>query len=174
MPDTTIPLIPCNGGGLGSQATIAQHLDMGLGANQGRAAVRGSSGWIAGHCVRINKMAIAGVVATTGGAIGNWVPAEALPAIITRVVFYVVTGSTGVANISIGVGATTTTSATNLITATSVHTSGVIIDSLTSQVAAVGALSLLMTGTQAITLTGSADTTGLVGILMIHFLLPNS
>jgi hypothetical protein len=117
--------------------------------------------------------------ATTGGAVGTWQPPEAANILITRVFLYVNTASTGAANVSVGQGSSPTTSYTNLVPATSVHTSASTIDSLTTQIqAATGAesglsnLVVLMPTGNFVTFTGSATTAGMVATAFIEYLVP--
>jgi len=120
-----------------------------------------------------------GVPATAGGAVGSWAPPQGAPIHITRAVVVTTTFSTGAANLSVGVAANKTTSATNLIPATAVGTAIKDIDSITTQIIAATAaesgisnLVVALTGTQAVTITGSADTTGLVGFLVLDYIQP--
>jgi hypothetical protein len=116
---------------------------------------------------------LAGVTATTGGGIATWQPTEGGPIILTRVLIYITTVSTGAANLSVGQGSSKTTSYTNLITASSVASGGTNpLDSLTLQVAATAALALLMPAANFVTFSGSASTAGLVATAYIFYLKP--
>lgn len=64
---------------------------------------------------------VTGVAAATGGAIGAIENPFDRAVFILRGTWYVATPSTGAANISIGVGATATTTATDLINALAVN-----------------------------------------------------
>jgi hypothetical protein len=123
-------------------------------------------------------VAVTGVTATTGGALGTWQPAEGGPVIIEYVAFLITTVSTGAANISIGQGTSATTSYTNLIAATSVHseTAPYVIDSYTTQIiaataaeSAISPLFVVLPAANFVTITGSATTAGLVGQLFIKY-----
>lgn len=124
-------------------------------------------------------LTLTATTATTGGAVGSWTPVEGAPIIITRAMVYVATASTGAANLSVGVGASATTSATNLIAATSAHTSSSVLDSFTSQIVAATAaesgivtLAQILTAGQYVTVTGSASTAGMVATLYVWYFRP--
>lgn len=172
MPDPATTLIQVNGGGL-SQMTLAQLLDQSFGATPGRAVIRLATGWTAGHCARFHFQSITGVTATTGGAIASWVPQEGAPAIVTRAVIYTTVKSTGAANVSIGVGTNTTTSSANLIDTLDVGTAVVCADNYTDK-GTNGKSRQLLTGAMAVTVTGSADTSGLVGNIYIEYIVPSA
>lgn len=117
--------------------------------------------------------------ATTGGAVGVWTPPGGQAVIVTRVIIYVITASTGAANVNAGQGSSATTSYTNLIPATSVHTSGSTIDSVTTQIQAATAaesgllnLAVLVPAGNVVTFTGSATTVGMVATAYIFYLEP--
>jgi hypothetical protein len=63
------------------------------------------------------SIAITGVAATTGGGQGSVANPEGVSLIIMDALLYTITESTGSANLSIGVGATATTSATDILNA---------------------------------------------------------
>jgi hypothetical protein len=117
--------------------------------------------------------------ATTGGAVGDWQPPEGVEVLLLRAYILVTTASTGAANLSVGQASSATTSATNLIPATSVHTTGAVIDSFTAQIqaatAAESALSPLLVPMPVgnfVTFTGSASTAGMVATAYIEYLVP--
>lgn len=113
---------------------------------------------------------LVGVSSTSGGGLLGFIPAEGNPIIVTRVTIYVITKSNGAATVDIGVGTNTTTSADNLIDGADVGTnSAVVFDNITD-ISTNGKSRQLMTGVQAVTATGLADTTGFVGLLFIQFL----
>lgn len=102
----------------------------------------------------------AGLVATTGGAIGAWTNNLGYDIIVTSAYFDVTTVSTGAANLTVGQTPTNvTTSSTNLIAAVSVAALGI----------KPSALAVKVKNGEFITLTGSADTTGLVGSLYLDY-----
>ena len=115
---------------------------------------------------------------TTGGAMGTWQPAEGGPIIICRAMVLISTIATGAANISIGQGSSATTSYTNLIAATSIHseTAPYVIDSWTTQIIAATAaesgivpLCVVMPAANFVTATASATAAGFVGTLYVWY-----
>lgn len=103
----------------------------------------------------------AGVAATTGGAIGSWTNTLGYDVIVTEAVVDVTTQSTGAANLSVGQTATNaTTSSTNFLSAVAVGSAGVKQGALTTAVK--------VKNGEFVTLTGSADTTGLVANLYLR------
>lgn len=126
----------------------------------------------------VAEITLSGTTSTSGGGIAAWQPPEGGPVIVTRAYLDVTTASTGSANASVGVGSSATTSYTNLIPATSVHSTGVI-DSITQQIAAAtggesGIVNLcqLMAAGNYVTVTGSASTAGMVATLFIEYIKP--
>ena len=125
-------------------------------------------------------IALTATTATTGGALGTWQPpGGASVVIIDRAIVYVATASTGAANITVGQGSSATTSYTNLIPATSVHTSGSVIDSYTTQIIAATAaesgiadLAVIVPAGNYVTFTGSASTAGMVATAYLRYLKP--
>lgn len=172
MPDPTTTLINVNGGGL-SQMTLAQLLDSSFGVTPGRVPVRMSTGWAAGHAARFHFGSIAGVAATTGGAIASWVPQEGAPVVVLRLVIYTTVISAGVASIVAGVATNVTTSSNNLIDTLDVHTAAVCADNF-SNPGTNGKAIQLLTGVMGVTLTGSASTVGLVGNYYVEYLVPSA
>jgi hypothetical protein len=108
---------------------------------------------------------IAGVVATTGGAIKAIANPEGVPLIITRVLVDVTTESDGAANLTAGVAANGTTAADNLITATAVGSAPVLVDSADTT-----GRSRKWAADQFLNLQGSASTAGLVGTVYIEYI----
>lgn len=104
--------------------------------------------------------AFAGVVATTGGAIGAWTNNLGYDIIATSAYFDVTTASSGAANLTVGQTVTSvTTAASNLIAAVSVASTGI----------KASALAVKIKNGEFVTLQGSADTSGLIGSLYIDF-----
>lgn len=102
----------------------------------------------------------AGLVATTGGAIGAWTNNLGYDIIATSAYFDVTTASSGAANLTVGQTPTgVTTSSANLIAAVSVASTGI----------KASALAVKVKNGEFITLTGSADTTGLIGSLYVDY-----
>lgn len=151
------------------RATLDDLLASQLGTAPGQFLGCATTGWRGGAYLHMATKPLVGVVSTSGGGLLGFIPNEGNPVIYLHTCLYVVTKSTGAANLNIGVGATTTTSANNLITACDVSTnSGVIYDNITD-VGASGKSRQLATGVLALTVTGSADTSGFVGILFVTF-----
>lgn len=102
----------------------------------------------------------AGLVATTGGAIGAWTNNLSYDIVILASAFDVTTVSTGAANLTVGQTPTSvTTSSANIIAAVSVAALGIKPSNLMVKVKA----------GEFVTLQGSADTTGLVGSLYLDY-----
>lgn len=107
---------------------------------------------------------IAGVAAVTGGAILGLANPEAADLIVNRVVIDPIVKSTGAANLLVGIGATATTSATNIIAA------GVAGPANTGPIDSLPALGAVKwPAGQYLTITGSATTVGLVGRVYIDY-----
>lgn len=117
-------------------------------------------------------VALTATTATTGGAVAAWANPATTAVLVTRVVANVTTKSSGAANLSIGVAANATTSSTTFHAAAAVGSAAVVLDSVTGggSSASIGA-QVLASGSY-ITVTGSADTTGMVGSLYIYYFKP--
>jgi hypothetical protein len=151
-------------------ATLQQILDTEFSPNVGQFPVRGVGGWTANAGLSFKNMPITGVAATTGGALGSFTPKEGLPIIILHTVLYVNVNSTGAATVSVGTAATATTSSANLITSADVGTApSVVYDNITD-IGASGKSRQLMLPGQFLTITGSASTVGLTGMLYFVFI----
>ena len=119
------------------------------------------SGASSGSSTRIAKAPLAGVTATTEGAVGAWQNPENQPIIVTRVVLDVTTQSTGAANVTVKQSATQGgTAITTVGAAQAVGAAGTF--GPTTTVVKMGA-------TDWLDFTGSADTTGLVGNVYVHY-----
>lgn len=120
--------------------------------------------------LKIAKVALAGVAATTGGALFAWQNPENVAILIDRLEIDITTKSTGAANGSFGTAANGTTSSANLIDTYALGGTEAVINNIANagangksvQKAAVGAY---------VTGTGSATTVGLVGFVYIHYYL---
>ncbi len=160
-------------GGPGTQsnyAPLGTVMDAVLGSTVGTISMRAIAGWTGIAFPHFSVRAITGVVATTGGAILSFRPAEGSTYVILRAVLVVLTKSTGAATVDIGVGSTATTAADNLIDGCDVGTAGsVSFDNLTNP-GTNGLAGVYMNGTSFINVTGLADTTGLVGNLYVEFI----
>ncbi len=107
---------------------------------------------------------IVGVAATTGGAILGLANPEGADLIVKRVVIDMIPKATGAATANVGIAATATTGAANLIAAGNVGGGGNgTIDSLP----ALGAVK--WPAGQFLTITGLASTVGLVGRVYIDY-----
>jgi hypothetical protein len=138
-----------------------------FGGNAGAAVTIAATG---SDVLSMATVPVTGVAATTGGAMGSWVPPEGGPIIITNMVLYCLTNSTGAANVSAGVAANATTSAASLINAQALAASAnTAIFSGTGTSATVGSI---LTGSQAVTFTGSATTAGFTGKAYIFYVRP--
>lgn len=116
---------------------------------------------------------LVGNASTSGGGIASWTPPQGGAGIVvTRCTVNITTKSTGAANLSAGVAANATTSATNLITASAVGGAAVVLDSINLQITATTPTAVAMASGSAVTFTGSATTVGMVGTAYIEYLLP--
>ena len=119
------------------------------------------------------SIALTGVTATSNGGIGAVINQEGVDVLITRCFLHVGTASTGAANLSCGIGATATTSSTDIISGLAVNgVSGNYYNGQAQQVTAKTQVSAPATWSAGkyIVFTGSADTTGLVGTLFVEYL----
>lgn len=117
---------------------------------------------------------LTGVVAATGGAIASVANQEGVTVLITRSILYVATPSTGAANVNVGVGATATTDATDMINALAINgaITGKYYNASTIQGTTKTEVSApaVWTATTFVNVTGSADSSGFVGTLYIEYL----
>lgn len=166
---------------MGGSAIFAawQYFRLVFGGNVG-AAVTIAASTATSSAMAVAVVPLLGVAATTGGAVGSWVPPQGGTGIVVkRCVANITTKSTGAANLSVGVAANATTSGTNLIPATAVGSAAVVLDSITTQIIAATAaesgiqnLAIAMAAGGAVTFTGSATTVGLVGTAFIEYYQP--
>jgi hypothetical protein len=115
---------------------------------------------------------LVGTTATTGGAVAAWQPPGGGRQIITRVVTDITTKSTGAANLSIGVAANATTSATTIQVAVAVGSAAQILDTLTGGASSALVAAQAIAAGSWVTATGSASTAGLVGNMYIYYNKP--
>lgn len=119
---------------------------------------------------KVAKVAIAGVAATTGGALFSWANPEGQTIIIDRFQIDITTKSTGAAAGDFGVAADGTTSSDILIDGYALGGTEKVVDTaLTADLGTNGQVNQKMTSTQFITGTGAATTAGLVGSVYIHY-----
>lgn len=116
-----------------------------------------------------HRTAIAGVAATTGGAIAAIENPEGVDLIITRAVLNRTTKSTGAAAVDIGVAADGTTSAQNLLDAVAAGATAGVEDNIENPGSA-GKAVALWGASEYVTVTGDATSVGLVGTLTIEYI----
>lgn len=127
----------------------------------------GGTGWTN---MKVAKIAISGVSATTGGALFAWANPENSSIIINRLEIDITTKSTGAANGSFGVAANATTSSANLIDTYALGGTEKVVNNIDDK-GTNGKSVQKMTTSQVLTGTGSATTAGLVGNVYIHYYL---
>ncbi|HUV93933.1 MAG TPA: hypothetical protein VMX14_03780 [Anaerolineae bacterium] len=109
-----------------------------------------------------------GVVSTAGGAVGSVLNPEGKAVVITKVVVAVETQPDSAANLNVGIGAAATTDASDLVSALTVDAAtGKCYNGLNP---AAKAEHIVWGATQYLNVTGSADTTGLVGKVLVHYM----
>lgn len=117
---------------------------------------------------------LAGLAATTGGAIASIPNPEGETLIILRSYLYVRTPSTGAANLSVGIGAAIDTAATDIINALAVGGSitGKYYNGQAQQVSAKTEVSAPApwTADKFLNVSGSATTVGLDAVLYVEYL----
>lgn len=120
--------------------------------------------------IKVAKVALAGVVAITGGALFSWANPENVSIIIDRLELDITTKSTGAANGTFGTAANGVTSSANLIDTYALGGAEKVVNNIDDKGAG-GKSVQKMTTTQFLTGTGSATTVGLVGFAYIHYYL---
>jgi len=115
---------------------------------------------------------ITGVASTANGGIGELANPEGCTLGITRAFFYFATGSTGAANLDVGIGAVTTkssdiVSAMDVIQAT---VGGKFVYGPAAQVAETECPTAKWTSTTYLSFTGSATTAGLAAKLYVEYI----
>lgn len=119
---------------------------------------------------KVAKVALAGVAATTGGALFSWANPESQTIIIDRLQLDITTKSTGAAAGDFGVAANGTTTSDTLIDGYALGGTEKVVDTaLTADLGTNGKVVQKMTASQFLTGTGSATTAGLVGSVYIHY-----
>jgi hypothetical protein len=114
---------------------------------------------------------LTGALLFAGGEVGSAINPEGGSIIITRATIYTTTPSTGAANLSVGVAANATTSATTFLNAVDAIATLTAASALNCFAYGDPADSLpIMTSTQYITATGSASTVGFAGYLHVEYL----
>ncbi|MCR4375913.1 MAG: hypothetical protein NUW22_13800 [Acidobacteria bacterium] len=113
-------------------------------------------------------VAIAGVAATTGGAIASIANPEGVALVITRAVLSRTTKSTGAAAVNIGVGTGATTSYDNLIDGVAAGAAEGAEDNVTD-IGSNGKSRQPWPAASFVTVTGESSTAGLVGTLYLEY-----
>lgn len=114
---------------------------------------------------------IAGVAATTGGAVLSVLNPFGEDVVVTNTVLLVTTKSTGAANANIGIGAAATTDGDNLLDGVDVGTAAGVFDAAEDG-GTNGRTRQLWESDQYLNVTGSDTTAGLVGKLFIECVRP--
>lgn len=111
---------------------------------------------------------LAGVLSTAGGAMGSILNPEGKAVVITKVLVYVTTPSTGGATLNVGIGATATTDASDLISALTINgaLTGKVYNGLNP---AANAEHIVWGATQYLNATGNASTVGFTGKVLIKY-----
>lgn len=117
---------------------------------------------------------VTGTTSTTGGAMCSLANPEGVTVYILRSYLVVTTASTGAANINVGVGATATTDATDIINAlaingaitTKIYNGNTFQGTTKTEVTAPAA----WTSGKYVNCTGSADSSGFTGTLYIEYI----
>lgn len=149
---------------IGAEST----LELGAGATLdfgGVAFVAGTD-----RITKVIEAPLVGVVATTGGAIAAVANPEGATVIITRVLIHRTTKSTGAAAGDIGVAADATTSSDTLIDGVALGATEGLEDNVTNG-GTNGKARQLWGASQFVTVTGAADSSGLVGSIFIEYFL---
>lgn len=111
---------------------------------------------------------LAGVAATTGGAILALANPEGVALIIDKVVMDITTKSTGAASVDVGIAANGTTTSDTLMDGVDVGTAAILADNITNK-GTNGLPTVKWGATQYLTITGTATTVGLVGRLYVQY-----
>lgn len=111
---------------------------------------------------------LVGEALATGGLVGSVLNPEGVAVVITKVLLVVTTPSTGGATLNVGIGATATTDASDLISALTVNgaLTGKVYNGLNP---AANAEHIVWGSTQYLTVTGSATTVGFTGKVLIEY-----
>jgi hypothetical protein len=118
--------------------------------------------------IKIAKVALAGVAATTGGALFAWQNPENASIIVDFLEIDITTKSTGAATFDFGTAANGTTTSDNLVDGYNANATEKVVNNFDDK-GTNGKAVQKMTTTQFLTGTGSASTVGLVGTVFIHY-----
>ena len=118
------------------------------------------------------KLSIAGAAAATGGGIGSILNPEGVDLLITRTFFYATTGSTGAANLTVGIGATATTDANDILSAFDGIEATIGGKAFYCQAVSVNETeeAVIWESDEYLTVTGTATTAGLVADLYVEYI----
>jgi len=118
------------------------------------------------------KLTIAGAAATTGGGIGSILNPEGVDLLIIRTFLYARTGSTGAANLGVGIGATATTSATDILSSFDGIEATIGSKAFYCQAVSVNETqeAVVWEDDEYLTVTGSATTVGLDADLYVEYI----
>lgn len=122
------------------------------------------------RAIKVARLPLAGVTATTGGALFSWQNPENTSIIVDRLEIDITTKSSGAATFDFGTAANGTTTSDNLIDGYNANATEKVVNNVTD-VGTNGKSVQKMTTSQFITGTGSATTAGLVGYVYIHYYL---
>jgi len=122
------------------------------------------------RALKIARIPLAGVAATTGGALFSWQNPENASIIVDRLEIDITTKSAGAATFDFGTAANGTTTSDNLIDGYNANATEKVVNNVTD-VGTNGKSVQKMTTSQFITGTGSATTAGLVGFVYIQYYL---
>jgi hypothetical protein len=111
---------------------------------------------------------LVGAVGTTGGEVGAVLNPEGGTLIITDAILYIAVISTGAANLNVGIAANANTSDATLISALSAQSTALV--GYNGINPAAQSTFPIWTSTQYVTVTGTGDTSGFVGVLHLKYL----
>lgn len=120
--------------------------------------------------MKVAKVRLTGVAATTAGALFSWLNPENVAIIINRLELDITTKSTGAATGNFGTAANATTSSANLIDTYTLGGTEKVVNNIDDKGTNGKSVQKITVG-QAVTGTGSATTVGLAGFVYIHYYL---
>lgn len=112
---------------------------------------------------------VTGAAAATGGGVGSIINPEGALIHIVRTFWMITTGSTGAANLNVGIGVAATTDASDLISALDAAVAGTF-NGIAQVTTAKTAAGLAWGATSYLNFTGSATTAGLVGTFYVEYI----
>lgn len=120
--------------------------------------------------IKIAKVRLVGVAATTASALFLWQNPENVAIIVDRLEIDITTKSAGVANGNFGTASNTSTMSTNLIDTYALGNAEKVVNNIDDKGVNGKSVQKIPTG-QFITGTGTGSTVGLVGFVYIHYYL---